>query len=149
MIIFLIFFTIFILFIYKIFSSKRKYLQPPTIYYKIRRLLVQLFIKIILKIGIFFVKYNYNYHAKNFDKYEQKVFKNLIKNNENCEYGIKNNFKKLKSIDDYLKNVPITDYEEFSDYIEKMIKSSSKNLIFSEQEKVEKYLLTSGSRFFF
>lgn len=49
---------------------------------------------------------------------QENVFKNLIKEAKNTQFGKDHNFHKIKSYDDFKKNVPIRDYEELRSYIE-------------------------------
>ena len=49
-----------------------------------------------------------------------KVFKNLIQNAKETEFGKDHHFDQIKSISDFQKNVPIRDYEDLKTYIEKV-----------------------------
>ncbi|WP_026727309.1 GH3 auxin-responsive promoter family protein [Flavobacterium denitrificans] len=48
------------------------------------------------------------------------VFKNLIQNAKETEFGKDHHFDQIKSISDFQKNVPIRDYEDLKTYIEKV-----------------------------
>jgi hypothetical protein len=59
--------------------------------------------------------------SKNAIEVQQKVFKKLIKQAKNTEFGKDHHFSEIKSYDDYKKHVPIADYEDLKPYIEKVI----------------------------
>ena len=52
---------------------------------------------------------------------QQKVFAYLVEQAKNTEFGKDHNFNKIKSFDDFRKNVPISSYEDLSTYINKVI----------------------------
>ena len=60
---------------------------------------------------------------------QEKTLLEIVKQAKNTEYGIKHNFSNIKSIDDFQKEVPISEYDEFEDYIERMA-DGAKNLLF-------------------
>ncbi|WP_426483429.1 GH3 auxin-responsive promoter family protein [Flavobacterium sp. 2] len=49
-----------------------------------------------------------------------EVFKNLIQNAKETEFGKDHDFGSIKTIEDFQKNVPIRDYEDLKSYIEKV-----------------------------
>ncbi|MBI9039797.1 GH3 auxin-responsive promoter family protein [Lutibacter sp.] len=59
--------------------------------------------------------------SKNAIEVQQKVFKKLIKQAKNTEFGKDHHFSEIKTYDDYKKHVPIADYEDLKPYIEKVI----------------------------
>lgn len=75
-------------------------------------------------------------------KQNEELLMNIIKKNKDTEYGLKHNFGNIKSIEDFQRNVPISGYEEFAPYIERM-KNGEENLITSS--KILGYSRTSGS----
>ncbi|MFT5251332.1 MAG: hypothetical protein ACI87N_000310 [Flavobacteriales bacterium] len=52
---------------------------------------------------------------------QQAVFKNLIKEAKHTQFGADHNFGEIKSFGDFAKNVPIRDYEDLKDYVEKVV----------------------------
>ena len=52
---------------------------------------------------------------------QEKVFKNLIKFAKNTHFGKDHNFQKITSHEDFIKNVPVRDYEELRFYVDKMV----------------------------
>lgn len=66
----------------------------------------------------------------------------ILKLNCKSEIGIKFNFRNIKSIDDFKKQVPLTEYLYYEDYIERMTNGEKKVLI---NDKVEYFGHTSGT----
>ena len=52
---------------------------------------------------------------------QEKVFKNLIADAKETTFGKDHNFYKIKTFEDFSKQVPIRDYEQLKPYVEKMI----------------------------
>tara|TARA_B100000475_G_scaffold69779_1_gene50061 strand:+ start:2262 stop:3758 length:1497 start_codon:yes stop_codon:yes gene_type:complete len=80
--------------------------------------------------------------------YQKKIMLKLLSKAENTIFGKEHFFSNIKTYDDFKKNIPIRDYEGFSDYIES-IKSGEKNVLWPG---VPKYLCktsgtTSGSKY--
>jgi len=59
---------------------------------------------------------------------QQKVFKSLIENAQNTEFGKDHHFDQIKNISDFQKNVPIRDYEDLKSYVEK-VKLGEENIL--------------------
>ena len=53
-------------------------------------------------------------------KYQNLIFKDLIKKGSKTIFGFDNDFKNIKSYKDFVKKVKIRDYEEIKIYIEKI-----------------------------
>lgn len=80
--------------------------------------------------------------AKNIVKYQKKLLSNLINKNKYTEFGQDHFFKKIKTIEDFKKAVPIRDYEGHRSYIDKVILGHKKVLT---KEKIFMFNLTSGT----
>jgi phenylacetate-coenzyme A ligase PaaK-like adenylate-forming protein len=52
---------------------------------------------------------------------QQAVFKSLIKDAKKTQFGADHNFGKIKTFEDFAKNVPIRDYEDLKNYVEKVV----------------------------
>ena len=52
---------------------------------------------------------------------QQKVFDNLISEAKNTSFGKDHNFSTINSHDEFVKQVPIRDYEALSDYFERVV----------------------------
>jgi phenylacetate-coenzyme A ligase PaaK-like adenylate-forming protein len=63
---------------------------------------------------------------------QQTIFNNLIKTAAKTEFGKEHAFEDIKSAEDFAKQVPIRDYEEFKPYIEK-IKQGKHNILWKGQ----------------
>ena len=66
----------------------------------------------------------------------------IISPNKDTEIGKKLNLSSIKTIEDYRDNVPLTDYEDYRPYIERMIEKGEENLL--SPDKVTFYCPTSG-----
>src|SRR5919107_536184 len=58
---------------------------------------------------------------------QQAIFKQLIKSAKNTEFGKDHQFESINSYEEFKKQVPIRDYEELKEYIEK-IKEGKENI---------------------
>ncbi len=52
---------------------------------------------------------------------QQKVFNDLILQAQNTQFGKDHDFNKIKSFSDFVKNVPIRDYEELKPYVDRTV----------------------------
>ena len=66
-------------------------------------------------------------YAKNANKVQETVLKSLMKKNKNTVYGKKNNFADVHSYEDYKKLVPLTNYYDYDEYVQRMA-NGEKNL---------------------
>ena len=55
---------------------------------------------------------------------QNRIFKNLLKNGVKTKFGQDHGFNAIKNHDQYKKQVPVRDYEEFSVYIKKIIEGN-------------------------
>jgi hypothetical protein len=63
---------------------------------------------------------------------QQNIFQYLIKSGSKTEFGKEHGFDEIKSHTDFVKKVPVRDYEKFKDYIEK-IKQGKHNVLWKGQ----------------
>ncbi|WP_339834840.1 GH3 auxin-responsive promoter family protein [uncultured Flavobacterium sp.] len=56
---------------------------------------------------------------------QQKVFLDLIQQASETEFGKDHNFSQITSHQDFVKNVPVRDYEGLKNYVEKVVKGES------------------------
>ncbi len=52
---------------------------------------------------------------------QEEVFQTLIAKAKNTEFGRDHNFSNIKSHSDFIKNVPVRDYEALKNYVEKVV----------------------------
>ena len=71
------------------------------------------------------------------------ILSNIISRNKDTEVGKKWNFDSIKTIEDYRNSVPLTDYEVYRPYIERMVEKGEENLL--SPDKVIYYSPTSGT----
>ena len=53
---------------------------------------------------------------------QQKVFQNLIASADFTQFGKDHNFSRIKSFEDFARQVPIRDYEELRPYVDRVVK---------------------------
>ncbi|MCQ2477231.1 MAG: GH3 auxin-responsive promoter family protein [Clostridia bacterium] len=75
-------------------------------------------------------------------KENEELLKKILKNNANTEYGKRHDFAHIKTIEEFRKNVPISTYEDYAPYIER-VKNGESNILTSS--KILGYSRTSGS----
>ncbi|MBE5902388.1 MAG: GH3 auxin-responsive promoter family protein [Lachnospiraceae bacterium] len=73
----------------------------------------------------------------------KELLMKILADNADTEYGKKYGFDQIKSIEDYKKNVPFSTYDDYSPYIERMIKNDEEGLI--TNYPIMHYALSSGS----
>ena len=76
------------------------------------------------------------------EKENLKLLKRIIKSNKNTEFGRLHNFAGIKSPEDFRRKVPVSGYEDYAGYIER-IKNGEKNVLVSSP--VLGFSRTSGS----
>ncbi|MCA9041749.1 MAG: GH3 auxin-responsive promoter family protein, partial [Planctomycetaceae bacterium] len=76
-------------------------------------------------------------------KVQQELLFKMLKRNQYSEFGRDHHFSDIKTLEDFRKNVPISEYDYFAPYIEK-IKKGEQNILFSDQQ-VLMFALTSGT----
>ena len=76
-------------------------------------------------------------------KAQKSTLKKIIGRNKKCEIGKKYNFKDIHSIEDFQRMVPLSTYEDYVPYVERMIHSKEKNLMFTGPNI--RYCSSSGS----
>lgn len=80
--------------------------------------------------------------ARDYVKAQEQTLLDIIAHGKNSEYGKKYHFDEIKTVDDYRKNVPITDYYDYLPYIEKM-KKGEEDVLF--EGKPSCFVRTSGT----
>lgn len=74
---------------------------------------------------------------------QEKILKEIIEKNKDTEYGKKCNFKDVHSVKDFQDIVPLSTYDDYSDYVDRMINNREQNLMMAA--KVRRYCSSSGS----
>jgi len=78
--------------------------------------------------------------AKNLNK--ETLF-NVIRGNEDTEYGKKYHFKDIHTVEEYKKNVPLSTFDDYESYIDRMKEDGEKGLI--TNDPIVFYARSSGS----
>lgn len=73
----------------------------------------------------------------------ERLLMELVRKNENTEFGKRMHFDQIKSVKDYREKIPYTDYDFFSEYIDRMVKNGETNLITADP--IVQYAMSSGS----
>ena len=73
---------------------------------------------------------------------QRKLLMDIIEKNKNTEYGKKIGFDKIHSLEDFQRIVPLTTYDDYADYVDRMINGED-NLIMAS--KCHRYCSSSGS----
>lgn len=73
---------------------------------------------------------------------QEKLLMSIIEKNKNTEYGKKIGFDKIHSLADFQRIVPLTTYDDYADYVDRMI-DGEENLIMAS--KCHRYCSSSGS----
>lgn len=76
-------------------------------------------------------------------KAQEETLKKILGRNKNCELGKKYNFADIKTIEDYQKKVPLSTYEDYAPYVDRMINNRENNIMFSGRNV--RYCSSSGS----
>jgi len=71
-----------------------------------------------------------------------EVLKNILEDNKNTEYGKKYKFSQISNYEEYKNNIPISNYNDFKPYIDRMYNGED-NILTSYP--IETFNCTSGS----
>lgn len=83
-----------------------------------------------------------NIYSKRANKMQEKLLLSLMKKNKTTVYGKQNNFKDVHSVADYQKIVPLSTYEDYAQYVQRMMKGE-KGLITNAYYR--RFAASSGS----
>ena len=101
-----------------------------------------LFKRFIARIFAFFVVNEIKRTYYRAPEIQKKILKSIVEKSKKTVYGIEHNFDKIKNHDDFIKKVPVRDYEQIKKYIER-IKKGEYNVLWPGKPK---YLAkTSGT----
>ena len=84
----------------------------------------------------------FRYFSGNVKETQKKILQKIIGKNRNTEYGQKYDFSVLRSVDDYRKKIPISSYDDYREYVER-IQSGEQKILTNEAVSVLEP--TSGS----
>jgi hypothetical protein len=83
-----------------------------------------------------------NHFSKIPGETQRKLLMDIIEKNKNTEYGKKIGFDQIHSLEDFQRIVPLTTYDDYADYVDRMIEGED-NLIMAS--KCHRYCSSSGS----
>lgn len=84
-----------------------------------------------------------NKNTINTGKKNKDLLFRILKDNRNCEFGKKHNFAEIKTIEDYRKQVPLSTFDDYYPYVQRMIDNNEEGLLFSYP--LVAYAQTSGT----
>lgn len=77
------------------------------------------------------VEKKFNSNTENYSKVNNELLFKILKNNTKSEFGVKCNFKEIKSIKEFKKKVKLSEYKDYEGYINRMA-AGEKNILVSE-----------------
>lgn len=89
------------------------------------------------------VRKELEWQSKHYDEIQKQTLLHILGRNSETEYGRKYNFREINSKEEFRKNVPLSQYGDYKEYISHMIKEGAENLILSD--KVNYYAVSSGT----
>lgn len=81
--------------------------------------------------------------AKKYQQAQEEALFKILHDNRETAYGKKYNFSNIRSIEEYKQNVPITKYNDYAAYIDRMLYNNEQDLITAYPVKY--YMLSSGT----
>ena len=78
------------------------------------------FKRFFAKIFAFFVVNKIKRSYRKAPEIQKKVLKELVENGKKTIFGTEHNFDEIKNHHDFIKRVPVRDYEQIKKYIEKI-----------------------------
>ncbi|MGY5845948.1 GH3 auxin-responsive promoter family protein [Salegentibacter sp. HM20] len=73
------------------------------------------------KIFAAYIRKKINSWASHPEATQEKVFREIIEQAKNTKFGKDHNFENIKNHADFVKNVPVRDYEELREYVDEMV----------------------------
>lgn len=81
--------------------------------------------------------------AEDYVNVQEKLMLQILHDNSDTEYGKKHGFNQIQSVSDYQAKVPLTEYEDYKEYIERMVDKGEEGLITAYP--IRYYTLSSGT----
>lgn len=89
----------------------------------------------IIMMPYLFLYYRQFVRASQNPSVQKKILKNIIHTNRNTLFGINHHFSHIDTYEDFTSEVPITDYDYYSDYIKSICRGNS-NILTAETVKL-------------
>ena len=105
-------------------------------------LLTPISVRILIHKGNFDVK-RMKSNALKAKEVNEKLLFNILEKNKDTEYGKKYNFDKIHTIEEYRKYVPICEYKDIEEYVERIYNNNEQNVLVND--KVIGFAKSSGS----
>ncbi|MCD8249238.1 MAG: GH3 auxin-responsive promoter family protein [Lachnospiraceae bacterium] len=85
---------------------------------------------------------HFEYDCERAKEISLENLRKLMKDNQNTEYGRAHHFSEVETAEDYRRLVPVTDYSDYADYVERM-RAGEQNLL--TVYPLQHFVTTSGS----
>ena len=95
-----------------------------------RDLLTRIIVGVMIRKGYVDI-HSMHHSAKNARRKNEALLFQILKQNKDTAYGKRYRFSEIKSLEDYRRTVPITEYQDYEAYIDRMIHRDETNLITS------------------
>jgi hypothetical protein len=95
-----------------------------------RDLLTRIIVGVMIRKGYVDI-HSMHHSAKNARRKNEALLFQILKQNKDTAYGKRYRFSEIKSLEDYRRTVPITKYQDYEAYIDRMIHRDETNLITS------------------
>jgi len=109
-----------------------------------RMTLKQCVIGNILVVIVGFERRRFEKRCRDIEHTQEKLLLEIIKRNRLSDFGKRHGFSKIESISDFQEALPLTNYEYFRPYVNRVLKGDERAL-FGPREKVIRFATTSGT----
>ena len=86
---------------------------------------------------------DYKNKAHHGRRFSEKALMKIVKANRDTEYGKKYGFADIHSVEDYQRAVPLSDYDDYRPYVNRMVKNGEKKLLTAR--RIGYFATTSGT----
>ena len=108
----------------------------------IDRLIGSISLKVLILKGNFDIA-KMKKNAKGARSINEKLLFKILNKNKNTEYGRKYNFADIHTVEDFRRNVPIVEYDDLEEYVDRIYFKDEKNVL--TKERIVGYAKSSGS----
>ncbi len=88
-------------------------------------------------------KYDYKRRARNGRRCSARKLRAIVRAGRNSEYGRKYGFSEVKSLEDYRSKVPLSDFDDYRGYVDRIVKHGEQKLLTSR--RIHYLATTSGT----
>ena len=81
--------------------------------------------------------------SRHADRVSKKLLMRMVRKNQNTEVGKKYHFRDIHSVKDYQKKVPLTTFDDYEEYVDRLAKNGEQGLMTTD--KIVYFADTSGT----